>query len=217
VTVGLVPPPAEQVRASCPNCSAELAPDQSYCLACGKPVSPVRLAFLDVLQSDAQPYPSGPGPVGPFPPGYPPLIESSAEMHGWMRRYSGLLGVLSVLLMSIIIGLLIGHWVTQSNAPGQLVMKVEGLPASTPPAAAANTTAASTTPQPTPSAAASKANAKSEVKEATEATAIEKVPPAKPVKVSPTRLQKLGNTTGKRHVEEVNKLGAQPIETGGGK
>jgi hypothetical protein len=157
-------------------------------------------------------------PVGFATAGESANVPISRHLYGAGRTRTGdLLGLLSVLLMSIIIGLLVGHWVTQSKAPGQQVVKVEGLPASAPLAAAANTTAASTTPQPTPGAAASKANAKSEVKEATEAKAIEKAPPAKPVKVSPTKLQKLGNTTGKRHVEEVNKLGSQPIETGGGR
>jgi hypothetical protein len=215
VTVSLVPAPSEQDRASCPNCSAALASDQSYCLACGKPVSSVRLAFLDVLQSEARPYIAGPSPVGALPPGYPGAIESSG-VPGWMRRYSGLFGLLSVLLMSIIVGLLVGHWITQSRTPGQQVVKVEGLPVSTPLAAAASTTAASTTPQPAASPATGKASTKVEAKEASEAKAIEKAPPPKPVKVSSTKLQKLGNTTGRKHEEEVNRLGAQPIETGGG-
>ena len=64
-------------------------------------------------------------------------------------------------------------------------------------------------------AAASKTSAKTEAKEATEAKAIEKAPLAEAVKVSSTKLKKLGNTTGKKHDEEVNKLGDQPIETGG--
>ena len=62
--MSLAPVPSEQPgrRASCANCSAPLAPDQRYCLACGQPVSPVRLAFLDVLQADAQPYGVGQTP-----------------------------------------------------------------------------------------------------------------------------------------------------------
>ena len=133
-----------------------------------------------------------------------------------MRRYSGLFGLLSVLLMSIIVGLLVGHWITQSKAPGTQVVRVEGLTAGAAPAAGASTTAPSTTtPSNTPqSAAPSKPSAKAEANEAKEATAIEKAPTPKAVKVSPTKLQKLGKTTGKKHAEEVNALGAQPIETG---
>jgi len=216
VAVSLVPVPSEQDRASCANCSATLAPDQRYCLACGQPVSPVRLAFLDVLQAEAQPHGAGQAPAGALPPGYAPVIEPSGA-YGWMRRCSGLFGLLSVLLMSIIVGLLVGHWITQSRAPGPQVVKVEGLAGGTPPAAgAASTTTASRTAQPAESAAASKAvEAKAEASEKKEATAVEKAPPAKPVKVSTAKLKKLGNTTGRKHEQEINSLGAQPIETGG--
>jgi hypothetical protein len=46
-----------------------------------------------------------------------------------------------------------------------------------------------------------------------EAKAIEKAPAAKPVQANANTLQKLSSTSGKKHEEEVNKLGAQPIET----
>jgi hypothetical protein len=218
VAVSLVPVPSEQDRPTCPNCSAPIAADQRYCLACGQPVSPVRLGFLDLLSPEPQPYAGGQGPVASVPPGYVSVIEPAAGPYAWLRRYSGLFGLLTVLLMSIIVGLLVGHWITQTKAPGQQVIKVEGLAgsgtplASAPSTAPASTAPTSTTPQP---AAASKTEAKAEVAEAKEAKAIEKAPPPKPLKVSATKLQKLGNTTGKKHEEEVNKLGAQPIETGG--
>jgi hypothetical protein len=229
--VSLAPVPSEQpaAGASCANCAAPLAPDQRYCLACGQPCSPVRLAFLDVLQAETQPYGAGQSPVGSLPSGYLPVNESTSGAYAWMRRYSGLFGLLSVLLMAIIVGLLVGHWVTQSKAPSQQVLRVEGLgsaaaapvaPATSPTAtsttAAASTTAASTTPKPAASAASSKESAKTEAKEVQEAKAIEKKPPPKAVKVNSTKLQKLGSTTGKKHEEEVASLGAQPIETGGG-
>jgi len=216
--MSLAPVPSEQPEAtpSCANCSAPLAPDQRYCLACGQPVSPVRLAFLDVLQADAQPHPVGQSPVGALPPGYVPVIEPGSGAAWTLRRYSGLFGLLSVLLLAIVAGLLVGHWVTQSGAPSRQVVRVEGLgalaavpAASTPPT---STTAAAT---PTASAKSSKATAKTEVHEAREAKAIEKAPPPKAVKVTPTKLKKLGSSTGRKHEEEVNSLGAQPIETGG--
>jgi hypothetical protein len=217
VAVNLVPVPSEQDRVSCPNCSAALAPDQRYCLACGQPVSSVRLAFLDVLQSEAQPHAAAQIPAGFAAPGYEPVIEPASGLYARMRRYSGLFGLLSVLLMSIIVGLLVGHWITQSKTTGPQVLRVEGLTGGAAPAAAASTAAPSTTPAsatPQP-AAVSKTSAKAEAKEASEAKAIEAAPTPKAVKVSPTKLQKLGNTTGKKHTEEVNKLGSQPIETGG--
>ena len=216
VAVSLMSVPSEQERASCPNCSAALAPDQRYCLACGQPVSPVRLAFLDVLQSEPEPH-RGQGQVQSLAPVYAPLIEPSSGVSGWMRRYSGLFGLLSVLLMAIIVGLLVGHWVTQSSAPSHQVIEVKGLGGGAPVAAAASTAPTSTTPATTSpaAAAASKTEAKAEVAEAKEAKAIEKAPVAKPVKVTATKLQKLANTTGKKHEEEIAKLGNQPIETGG--
>jgi hypothetical protein len=215
VVVSLAPVRTEQDRASCPNCSAPLALDQRYCLACGQPVSPVRLAFLDVLQTEADGYTAGRGALPAPPPGYATVIEPASGAYGWTRRYSGVFALFSVLLMASIIGLLVGHWITQNKALGPQVVKVEGLSA-TPLAAGAGPTATAAPPKSTAAPTLSKVSAKTEAKEATEARAIEKTPPAKPVKVSATKLQKLGNTTGKKHEEEINSLGAQPIETGGG-
>ncbi len=220
--MSLAPVPSEQPGSapSCANCSAPLAPGQRYCLACGQPVSPVRLAFLDVLQADAaQPYAGVQGPVGALPPGYASVIEPASGPYAWLRRYSGLFGLLSVLLLAILAGLLVGHWVTQSKAPSQQVLKVEGLPSAstTPLAATSGVTSASTTPAtstPTP-AASSKETAKTEAHEAKEAKAIEKAPTSKSGQGEPDQTSETRQHAGKKHEEEVNKLGAQPIETGG--
>jgi hypothetical protein len=220
--VSLSPVPSEQGGASCANCSAPLAPDQRYCLACGQPASPVRLAFLDVLQAEAQPYAGSQGPVGSLPSTYVPVSESASGVYGWMGRYAGLFGLLSVLLLAIVVGLLVGHWVTQSKAPSQQVLKVEGLSggvatplASSGSTTAASTTAATATPKPAASAASSKESAKTEAKDVQEAKAIEKKPLPKVDKVNSTTAKKLGSTHGQKHEEEINKLGDQPIETGG--
>jgi hypothetical protein len=218
VAVSLVPVPSEQHHASCPNCSAALAPDQRYCLACGQPVSPVRLAFLDVLQSEPQLYGPGQIPLGSAPPGYVTVVEPSSGVYGWMRRYSGLFGLLSVLLMAIIVGLLVGHWITQSKAPSQQVIKLEGsLTGGTPLAAAASTSPASTAPTSTTPAStapqAAAASAKAEAAEVKEAKAIEKAPLPKPVKITSAKLEKISSTTGKKHEEEVNNLRDQPVES----
>jgi hypothetical protein len=183
----------------------------------------VRLAFLDVLQAENQPY-SGHNPVASLPPGYASVIESTSGPYAWMRRYSGLFGLLSVLLLAIVAGLLVGHWVTQSKAPSRQVLRVEGLPsaAATPLASAGSTSTPSTTPTTTTttpkraaSSTTSKESAKTEAAEVKEAKAIEKKPVQKAVKVTPTQTKKLGSTTGQKHAEEVNKLDNQPIETGG--
>ncbi len=220
--MSLVPVPSEQTAATCASCGADLVADQRYCLACGQPCSPVRLAFLDVLQTD--PLRDGPGgqqtwisqgagiDVGPV--GYGPIPPQEGAS-GWLRRYSGLLGLLSVLLMCLIVGLLVGHWVTQGkSSSGPQVVEIKGL--SGVPAAAA-TAAPSSTPA-AGASASSKSTAKEEAEESKEAakeTKAEKAPPPPPVKVTPAKLQKLSTSTGKKHQEEINSLGAQPIETGG--
>ncbi len=219
--VSLMPVPAEQSGATCASCGAALVADQRYCLTCGQPCSPVRLAFLDVLQPEAgaagaTARPSWPaaGMIDMSPAGYVPLQPGAG---GWLRRYSGLLSLLSVLVLCLLVGLLVGHWVTQGNkTTAPQIVKVEGL-ASLPAAAAASTSPASTTPAAS-APAASKASQKEEAEESKEAakeTKAEKAPPPKPVKVAPAKLKKLSSTTGRQHQEEVNALGAQPIETGG--
>jgi hypothetical protein len=225
--MSLAPVPSEQPQdaASCANCGTPLAPDQRYCLACGQPVSPVRLAFLDVLQTDAQAsYGGGQGQIASLPPGYASVIEPVSGPYAWLRRYSGLFGLLSVLLLAIVAGLLVGHWVTQSKAPSRQVLKVEGLgSAATAPAASTgsavattpSTTAAPTTSKSATSSTPSKESAKAEAAEVKEAKAIEKKPQPAAVKPSSGKLKKLESTHGQKHEEEINKLGAQPIETGG--
>jgi hypothetical protein len=213
---GLTPVPSES--STCPNCSATLLPEQRYCLSCGQPASPARLAFLDVLQGERQqPQVSG----GPFEATrvavtYPPYIDLAGGS-GWLRRYTPLFGLLSVLLLMLIAGLLVGHWVTQSKAvstPG--VIKIEGL-ASAPAAVSPTATApASSTPAAT---SKSKSSAKSEEeKEEAEAKAEEKAEekaPAKapaPARDSAEKVSKLEKTTGKAKEKEVNKITTAPIE-----
>jgi hypothetical protein len=209
-----MPVPSEQAGATCASCDAALVADQRYCLSCGQPCSPVRLAFLDVLQ----PEPGGAviqqGTIDAAGAGYA-IVPQQQGGAGWLRRYSGLLGLLSVLLMCLIVGLLVGHWAGQGNTPSKQVVEVKGLSAA--PAAATTVPAATTNATPAP-AASTKSNAKAEAEEAKaerKETKAEKAPPPPPVKVTPTKLRKLTNTTGKRHQEEINSLGAQPIETGG--
>ncbi|MGD0455811.1 MAG: zinc-ribbon domain-containing protein, partial [Solirubrobacteraceae bacterium] len=73
-----MPVPSGQSETTCEHCGAPLLADQRYCLACGQPCSPVRLAFLDVLQGEqsrgALPGPGGwaPGTIDMSPVGYGP-------------------------------------------------------------------------------------------------------------------------------------------------
>ncbi|HMD52284.1 MAG TPA: hypothetical protein VKG62_06160 [Solirubrobacteraceae bacterium] len=209
--MNLSPVPSESL--TCVSCSAPLLADQRYCLSCGQPCSPVRLAFLDVLEGERQ----ASGQTAAFTSAtvaYAPLMEPASGVPGWLRRYSGLFAVLSVLLMAMIIGLLVGHWVTQSKAPSAQVVKIEGLGTI---ASTAATTPASSGGA-TPAAASSSSKSKSEAEEIAKEEKAEKStpPPPAPVKVSSASLQKLTTSTGKKHEEEIAKLGNKPIETSGG-
>ncbi len=121
--------------------------------------------------------------------------------------------------MFLLAGLLIGHWVSQSRTPANTTVKIEGLGGLA--AAGSGGGAATSTPgsEPTGSTAgtAAKSSPKQEAKEAAEGaheTAKEKAPPPAPKKVSKAKVQKLTQSTGKKHQEEINALGAEPIETG---
>jgi hypothetical protein len=215
--VSLMPVPSEPAAATCTSCGAALAADQRYCLACGQPSSPVRLAFLDVLQE--QPQREGAAPqswarpdtIELGPAGYVPVFEQGPN--GWLRRYSGVLGLFAVLVLCLLVGLLVGHWVTQGNRPpAKQVVEIKGLTGL--PAASANPGGAAAAAAETPAAKTSAKEAAAESKEAAKETKAEKAPPPKPVTVTPTKLKKLTKTTGKKHQEEINALGAQPIETG---
>ncbi len=208
--VTLVPVPAEPQATACAHCGAELVADQRYCLECGQPASPVRLAFLDVLEADSRPV-SSPGLALEHHGGG--LVHTDPLSAGnWLRRNAGWLLLLSVLLLCLIAGLLLGHWATQGKqTAGPTVVKVEGLGG-----LASGSGAGATSTTPATSEASSKGSAKEEAeaaKEAAKETKAEKAPPPPPKKATST-LQKLSKTTGKKHAEEVNALGAQPIETG---
>ena len=103
-------------RDQCANCGAEVVADQRYCLSCGHPVSPVRLGFLDVLQDQGtHPAPqwSSPGTLEATPVGYGPPPQHG--LGGWMRRNGAIFGLLSVLLLCLIAGLLLGHWASGTS------------------------------------------------------------------------------------------------------
>src|ERR1700734_526809 len=107
--------PPEGDGAKCSNCGAPVLADQRYCLACGQPCSPVRLAFLDVLQAESEL--RAPVTIAPPVAGYlPPLPQHDGGAIGWLGRYSGLFGLIAVLLIVGLIGLLVGHWTAPSKA-----------------------------------------------------------------------------------------------------
>jgi hypothetical protein len=212
----LAPVPSES--STCANCSAPLVADQRYCLSCGQPCSPVRLAFLDVLENERQPQ-LGAGPMSTMPVAYTPYLEPAAGP-AWLRRYAPLFGVLSVLLLAMIVGLLVGHWVTQSKAPAAAqVIKVEGLAGSALAGAPSTTpTTSSTTPATTTAGKSSTSTKSEEEKEEAEAKAEEKAEEKTPAKapeakkISAPAITKLEKSHGKAHEKELNELGTAPIE-----
>jgi hypothetical protein len=234
-TTGPPSPSNGLATANCAGCGAPLAPDQRYCLACGRPASPVRLAFLDVLQAEpgtaATAILGAPSAAGYQPPPDPP------GMLGSLRRYSGLFGLLGVLLAALLIGLLVGHWLTGSPGTGKQVVEVKGLGVPLAAAAAANPSAGAGTGSGSGSGSGSNSSSgnhstggssqshnssKSEggVSEssAEEAEAAKEVKSTKALpaahKTSSSTLQKLEHTTGKQHAKEVKAaLGSGPIET----
>ncbi len=212
----LAPVPSES--STCANCSAPLVADQRYCLSCGQPCSPVRLAFLDVLETERQPQlgMGQAGPAGAMPVAYTPYLEPAAGP-AWLRRCAPLFGVLSVLLLAMIVGLLVGHWVTQSKAPATAeVVKVEGLGGL---AAGTSTTTPTTSTTSSSTTGKSGTSAKSEEeKEAAEAKAEEKAEEKTPTKapeakkISAPAITKLEKSTGAAHEKELSKLSTAPIE-----
>lgn len=210
----LAPVPSE--NSVCANCSSPLVADQRYCLSCGQPCSPVRLAFLDVLEGERQQSQLGHGGTSTMPVAFTPYVEPAAGP-AWLRRYAPLFGVLSVLLLAMIVGLLVGHWVTQSKAPATAqVIKVEGLGGL---ATGASTTTPNTNTTPVTTTGKSKTSAKSEeeqeqaeakTEEKDEEKAPAKAPEAK--KISTPALTKLEKSTGKTHEKELSKLSHAPIE-----
>ena len=208
-SLSLVPVPTEQAGATCTNCGAPLAADQRYCLSCGQAASPVRLAFLDVLERDGVSQQT----LELSATDYVPAGDARGA-NAWLRRNTGLLALLGVLVLCLIAGLLVGHWVSQGNkAPAKQVVEVKGLSGLAAAPAAATATPGATTGSAAEAKESSKEAAEAKAAEAKE-TKAEKAPPPKPVKVAPAKIKKLTKSTGAQHQKEINELGATPIETG---
>lgn len=213
-------PPEEGAPAKCANCGTSLVADQRYCLTCGQPCSPTRLAFLDVLRAESE----SRGQVtlahsvaGYAPTGYLPPVQDDGAI-GWLRRYSGLFGLLGVLLVTGLIGLLVGHWLAPSKTSAPQIVKIEGtVPAAgaASPGVGVATTTAPATPVAKGATTSSAPTEAQEKKEVTEAESPKKKLKA-PVKTSSSNIGKLEKTTGKQHQKEIEALtaGGKPIETG---
>jgi len=108
---------------SCPNCGAQMAADQRYCLNCGHRRGDPRLPFMDaVVFMESMSAPGGAG--GAAPP--PPPAKSGGD-NRWNANAALIAGV-ATLVLAIGVGFLIGRSghdnSTQAAAPQ--VIKVEG-------------------------------------------------------------------------------------------
>ena len=186
----------------CSLCQAPLAGDQRYCLHCGTRRPEARLAFLDVLDADVR--------AGGPPLGSPPAIVATGAavpppsgLGARLNAQSGALALGVLLALMLLIGLLVGHWVTGDKAttaaaPAPQVIKVEGAAAP-----AATTAAPAATAAPSSDAGAKSSGAKSGVK----AKATGDVPK------DAVSVDKVAND--KKAIDQAVKKG-QPLSTGSG-
>jgi hypothetical protein len=196
----------------CPGCGAPLAGDQRYCLHCGARRPEARLEFLDVLDADVRTRSAGALAAIPPPGGAAGYAGVGGPTpHGLNARLqanSGLLGLSGLLVMTLLVGLLVGHWATSGSTPqaaapvAPQVIKLDGT-AAAPAAAAPVDTGAATAGGSASSSAKPAKSAKSAASAATTAKA-----PKGAVSV-----KKLGD---KKAIDDAVKKG-KPITTGTGK
>lgn len=122
-------------NARCATCRAPLAADQLFCLSCGTRRRDARIAFRDVLATEAAPVvastdgggwpPNGnvdaPSPVGPVGPG--------------RITYVPFLATLALLLFALAVGVWVGRTPGQAVAGPTTAVPVQAVPATTPAAA----------------------------------------------------------------------------------
>jgi hypothetical protein len=109
---------------SCPNCGAQMAADQRYCLNCGHRRGDPRLPFMDaVVFMESMSAPGG--AAGATPP--PPPAQSDSG-NRWNANAALIAGV-ATLVLAIGVGFLIGRSGHSNSAPqaaAPQVIKVEG-------------------------------------------------------------------------------------------
>ena len=130
----------------------------------------------------------------------------------WLRRNSGLLGLVAILGLFLLAGLLVGHWVSQEQDARQQTIEVEGLGGLAAGGAAAATSTGGSGAGAAEKAIENRPDRKRRSRRRHNETA-KKRPPAGAER-SHERQKKLTQSNGKKHQEEINALGAEPIETG---
>jgi hypothetical protein len=184
----------------CRECRAPLVPGQRYCLYCGTRRPEARLEFLDVLSEDQR------VPVAPVVA--PVVAAREPGVNGWLRQNSPVLALCGLILGTLLIGLLIGHWATgggDTTVPAARAAAPQVIRVDAGTAAPATTTAAATT-----DAAPEKQDTKKP--KADKPAAKDEKATAAPAAVS---VQDTGSGADQaKAVEQAAKKG-QPISTGG--
>jgi hypothetical protein len=138
------PATAGQGVEPCTSCGVPLAGDQRYCMYCGTRRPTARLEFLDVLAGES-------GGAGYAPPVAPTAVAAPARgVDGWLRGHAPVLTLSALLLATLLIGLLVGHWATRSTVtatptPAPQVIRITGSGQAAAPAAPTTTSAPTTT------------------------------------------------------------------------
>lgn len=201
----------------CAQCGSPLAGDQRYCMVCGTRRAEAPGPFPPD-RSDTYLVPYGQAPAGPVAAAVPVLAAGTPTLSDQLRRNGAVIGLAGVLLLSMLIGVLLGHWAGEDDATAQApppqVISIGGAAA----APASPSAPVATTPE-APAGAGEDAEARDEggdsgssssgsaAGEAEEAAAPEAPPP-------PKELGRLDGLTGKDRQKAVDAL-PKAVSTGG--
>lgn len=188
-------------NARCATCGSPLAPDQSFCLSCGTRRRDARIAFRDVLATEAAPVVASPaGGGGGWPPSNGALAAGAPQGPQGPGRvtYMPFLATLGLLLLALSVGIWIGRKPEKTAAAAPVVI---------PAAAAAVPTTPATTP--TDAAASDDASAKDSSKD--DSSAVDES--SAPVKDDTSKLKQLEKLSPEDYQKQSQKL---PDEVGTG-
>ncbi|HET6507202.1 MAG TPA: zinc ribbon domain-containing protein [Baekduia sp.] len=194
----------------CPSCGAPLAGDQRYCLSCGARRPEARLEFLDVLDEDVRARRAVPpgAAVATVAPSAPP---PAAGLNGRINAHAGLLAVGSLLVLTLLVGLLVGHWATQRDAPS-----ASGSAAAPAPQVITVQGAAAPSATSTDATAGSGSGGSSSSTKGTSRSSTAKDADARDKATAPKGSVSVKSLNSKKAVEDAVKKG-KPISTGSGK
>ncbi len=120
-------------NARCATCSSPLAADQLFCLSCGTRRRDARIAFRDVLATEAAPVLPVAGNGGAWPPADGTAGNPSGGPVGPGRiSYMPFLATLALLLFALGIGFYIGDRPVQAVAAPTAAVPVQAVAATTP-------------------------------------------------------------------------------------